>query len=146
MISFIKKSYRIYAMSPVGRLCNTEKLRKFMAMAGIELFGIINKNGRMMDFLSRKDLDISNEKKEILFMQMALQSSMQREFDEDFGSVNFCVIQREKMKFICRPIGTDNMALVVTNKKTNDGENFNVIDDMCKMYNSEIHAQEGIAI
>lgn len=117
-----------------------------MAMAGIELFGIINKNGRMMDFLSRKDLDISNEKKEILFMQMALQSSMQREFDEDFGSVNFCVIQREKMKFICRPIDTDNMALVVTNKKTNDGENFNVIDDMCKMYNSEIHAQGGIAI
>lgn len=132
-------------MSPIGKLCNTEKLRKFMAMAGIELFGIINKNGRMMDFLSRKDLDISNEKKEILFMQMALQSSMQREFDEEFGSVNFCVIQREKMKFICRPIDTDNMALVVTDKSSDD-EDFNVIEDMCKMYNSEIHAQEGIAI
>lgn len=131
-------------MSSVGRLCNTEKLRKFMAMAGIELFGIINKNGRMMDFLSRKDLDISNEKKEILFMQMALQSSMQREFDEDFGSVNFCVIQREKMKFICRPIGTDNMALVVTNK-TNDDDDLNVIDDMCKMYNSE-YTQKGESI
>ncbi|TBR22110.1 MAG: hypothetical protein EPO63_07855 [Candidatus Nitrosotenuis sp.] len=108
-----------------------------MTTAGIELFGIINKNGRIVDMWSRKDLHISKEKKEILFMQIALQSSMQQDFDEDLGTVSFCMIKREKLRFIYRPIGIGNTALVVTNKN-NDKNDFSVIDDLCKIYNSEI--------
>lgn len=129
-------------MSSVEMICNTERLQKLMTIAGIELFGIINKNGRIVDVWSRKDLDISKEKKEILFMQIALQSSMQCDFDEELGTVRFCITKREKLKFISRPIGEGNTALVVTNKN-NDNEDFSLIDDMCKMYNSEIHAQKG---
>ncbi|MBI5377640.1 MAG: hypothetical protein HZA82_03355 [Thaumarchaeota archaeon] len=124
-------------MSSIEMICNKERLQKTMTAAGIELFGIINKNGRIVDMLSRRDLRISKEKKEILFMQIALQRSMQRDFDEDLGTVSFCMIKREKLRFIYRPIGVGNTALVVTNKN-NDKNDFSMIDDMCKIYNSEI--------
>ncbi|TBR08908.1 MAG: hypothetical protein EPO62_05980 [Candidatus Nitrosotenuis sp.] len=128
-------------MSSIEMMCNTERLQKMMATAGIELFGIINKNGRILDAWSRKDLRISKEKKEILFMQIALQSSMQRDFDEDLGTVSFCMIKREKLRFIYRPIGLGNTALVVTNKN-NDKNDFRLIDDLCKIYSSEMQGED----
>lgn len=127
-------------MSSIEMICNKERLQKMMTASGIELFGIINKNGRIVDMWSRRDLRISKEKKEILFMQIALQSSMQRDFDEDLGTVSFCMIKREKLRFIYRPIGVGNTALVVTNK-SNDKNDFSTIDDLCKIYNSEIHVR-----
>lgn len=127
-------------MSSVEMICNAEKLQKTMTTSGIELFGIINKNGRIVDVWSRKDLRISKEKREILFMQIALQSSMQRDFDEDLGTVSFCMIRREKLRFIYRPIGVGNTALVVTNRN-NDKNDFSLIDSMCKIYDSEIRQQ-----
>ena len=124
-------------MSSIEMMSNTERLQNMVTDAGIGLFGIINKNGRIVDMWSGKDFRISKEKKEILFMQIALQSSMQRDFDEDLGTVSFCMIKREKLRFVYRPIGAGNTALVVTNKN-NDKNDFRLIDDMCKMYNSEI--------
>jgi hypothetical protein len=124
-------------MSSVEMMSSEERLQKIIGAAGIELFGIINKNGRLVDSWGRKELRISKEKKEILFMQIALQSSMQRDFDEDLGTVSFCMIRREKLRFIYRPIGAGNTALVVTNKN-NDKNDFSLIDGMCKIYDSEV--------
>lgn len=117
-------------------ITSTERLEKMMASAEIELFGIINKNGRMVDSWSRNDLHISKEKKEILFMQVALQSSMQHDFDEHFGAVSFCMIKRKKLKFVYRPIGAGNTALLVTSTD-NSANDFSLINDMCKIYSSK---------
>ena len=124
-------------MSSTEMMHNTERLQRLMTTSGVKMFGIINKNGRLIERFGRKELDISKEKREILFMQIALQSSMQRDFDEDLGAVSFCMINREKLKFIYRPIGAGNTALVVTSKNS-DGDDFSTIDDLCKMHDSQI--------
>lgn len=123
-------------MSSIEMIPNTERLQKIVSEIGIGLFGIINKNGRLVDSWSGKDLRISKEKREILFMQIALQSSMQRDFDEDLGPVSFCMTKREKLRFIYRPIGDGNTALVITSKN-NDKNDFSLIDEMCRIYDSE---------
>lgn len=128
-------------MSSVEMIPSEERLQKIIDASGIELFGIINKNGRIVDSWGRKELRISKEKKEILFMQIALQSSMQQDFDEDLGTVSFCMIRREKLRFIYRPIGAGNTALVVTNKN-NDKNDFSLIDGMCKIYDSEVRRRD----
>lgn len=120
-------------MSSVEMISNTERLEKFMVSAEIELFGIINKNGRMIDSWSRNDLHISKERKEILYMQIALQSSMQRDFDEHFGVVSFVTIKRKKLKFVYCPTDAGNTALLITSKN-NATDDFSLINDMCMMY------------
>ena len=122
-------------MSSVKMITNAERLQNMMASAEIEMFGIISKNGRMVDSWSRNDLRISKEKMEILFMQVALQSSMQRDFDEELGTVSFCTVKRKKLKFVYRPIGSGNTALLVTSKD-NDRNESGLIDDMCMAYDS----------
>lgn len=123
-------------MSSVKMITNAERLQNMIASAEIEMFGIINKNGRVVDSWSRNDIRISKEKMEILFMQIALQSSMQRDFDEEFGTVSFCTVKRKKLKFVYRPIGSGNTALLVTSKD-NDRNEFGLIDDMCMAYDSK---------
>jgi hypothetical protein len=123
-------------MSSVKMISNAERLQNMMASAEIEMFSIINKNGRIVDSLSRNDLRISKEKREILFMQIALQSSMQRDFDEELGTVSFCTVKRKKLKFVYRPIGSGNTALLVMSKN-NDRDESSMIDDMCSAYESK---------
>ena len=123
-------------MSSVKMITNVERLQNMMASAAIEMFGIISKNGRVVDSWSRNDLRISKEKMEILFMQIALQSSMQSDFDEELGTVSFCTVKRKKLKFVYRPIGSGNTALLVTSKD-NDRNESGLIDDMCMAYDSK---------
>lgn len=105
-------------------------LERWMAEVGIELFVIINNGGRIIDSFGSKDLSISEEKKRMLLMQMALQSSMQDDYNEEFGKVRSCIVQRNKLKFICCPIGEDKTALVVANKTIPDVDIINHINQI----------------
>jgi hypothetical protein len=67
---------------------------------GVEFIGLINKQGRMEDMLFKNDINLTKEKKEMFSMGLRLQSSMQSDFDSDFGSVSYTMTEREKSKFI----------------------------------------------
>jgi len=67
---------------------------------GVEFIGLINKQGRMENMLFKNDIDLTKEKKEMFSMGLRLQSSMQSDFDSDFGSVSYTMTEREKSKFI----------------------------------------------
>ena len=47
-------------------------------------------------------------------MKIALRASMQSDFDEELGKVNYCMTQRGDRKFISVPILGDNTVLIVT--------------------------------
>ncbi len=70
---------------------------------GVEFIGLINKQGKMESTLGKEDINLTEERKEMYLMGLALQSSMQSDFDSEFGSVSYTVTEREKSKFISIP-------------------------------------------
>ena len=50
-------------------------------------------------------------------MKIALRNSMQKDFDEYLGPVNYCMTQRGKAQFISIPAVNGNTILVITKKK-----------------------------
>jgi len=70
----------------------------------IQSVAVINKNGRAIEEKARGDSDLMSDKKnEMYFMQCALQISMARDFDEEFGPVSFTITERENSKFVSIP-------------------------------------------
>jgi hypothetical protein len=105
-------------------------LERWIAKVGIELFVIINNSGRIIDSFGNNNLNISEEKKRLLLMQMALQSSMQSDYNEEFGKVRSCIVRRNELKFICCPISIDKNVLVVANKTIPDIDIINHINQL----------------
>ncbi len=83
---------------------------------GIELIGLINGKGRMVDSIGKGVIDLPKQKRDMFFMKIALRNSMQKDFDEDLGDVNYCVTQRGSTKYISIPCRGENTILVVTKK------------------------------
>lgn len=71
----------------------------------IQSVAIINKNGRAIEKKTRGNTDLlmPDQKNEIYFMQFALQISMARDFDNEFGPVSYTVTERENSKFVSIP-------------------------------------------
>jgi len=67
---------------------------------GVEFIGLINKQGRMENTLFKNEINLTKERKEMFSMELMLQSSMQSDFDSEFGSVSYTVTEREKSKFV----------------------------------------------
>jgi hypothetical protein len=84
----------------------------------VEFVGIINEKGRLVETIG-KDLlcDMPRDRKEMFCMKIALRSSMQKDFDEYLGPVNYCMTQRGKAQFISIPAVNGNTILVITKKK-----------------------------
>ncbi len=96
---------------------------------GLEMIGIINKRGRMTESIGFDSLSMSKSKKEMFLMKIALRASMQRDFDEELGIVNYCMTQRGDQKFISIPTFGDNTVLAVTK---NDCDHEELVNNITK--------------
>jgi hypothetical protein len=85
----------------------------------VKLVGIINRKGRMVGSIGHGTIDLPENKKEMFFMKIALRNSMQQDFDEDLGIVNYCITQRGGTKYISVPVPNGNTILAVTKKDSN---------------------------
>ena len=81
---------------------------------GVEFIGIINKRGKLTNWIGSVCFCMSETDKDMFFMQIALRSSMQKDFDKDLGMVTCCITQRESRKFISIPTSNDNTVLAIT--------------------------------
>lgn len=124
-------------MSSLEMVGNAKAPEQF-SIPGVELFGIVNKQGKMVDCFGKKDLELSKNKKDMFLMQIALCNSMQSDFNEEFGNVNFCVVHRAKMRFISFPISEGSIALAVIDKKTNYKT---IVNRIKQMYADRIGSQ-----
>lgn len=70
---------------------------------GVEYVAIINKNGKIEDAIYKNDINLTREKKEIFSLGLRLQISMQGDFDEEFGSVNYTLTERKNSRFVSIP-------------------------------------------
>ena len=98
--------------------------------SGVEFVGIINNKGRMIDFIGTDFPVMPKDKRDMFFMKIALRNSMQRDFDEFLGPVNYCLTQRGDTKFISIPISGEKTVFVVTK---NDVDHEDVIAKINKI-------------
>jgi len=66
----------------------------------ILLVAIINSKGRVVEAKMRDDRvtkDLTDQKREMFFMQIALKSAMHRDFDGEFGLTKYAYSIREKI-------------------------------------------------
>ena len=85
----------------------------------IEFVGIINNRGKMIESIGNGTINMPKGKKEMFFMKIALRNSMQKDFDEDLGAVNYCLTQRGSAKYISIPVCNDNTIFAITKKEAN---------------------------
>ena len=82
---------------------------------GLEWIGLINKNGRLVDSVSTNSFEIPpKDKQEMWLMSIALIHSMQKDYDEEYGPLNYFMTQRRDLKFIAIPTADCNTFLAVT--------------------------------
>ena len=67
---------------------------------GIDFIGLINKQGKLESALFKNDINLTAEQKEMYMMGLRLQSSMQSDYDSQFGPVRYTITEREKSKFV----------------------------------------------
>ena len=68
----------------------------------IDFVAIIDQKGRVIENKIRDDRVIKNlteQKREMLFMESALQMSMIQDFNDEFGAMKYTYLTREKISF-----------------------------------------------
>lgn len=95
----------------LNELCNSiSNLNK-----NIQSVVVINKNGRAIE---KNNCEIANEipreKYEMFFMQRALEISMGRDFDDEYGPINYAFTERENLSLFSFPI--NDFIILVTSK------------------------------
>jgi len=64
----------------------------------IEMVTVLNQKGRPIETMVREgtDMDLTPAKKEMFFMQCILQTSMNKDNDDEFGRVKSSIVERER--------------------------------------------------
>lgn len=70
---------------------------------GVDRIIMINENGRAEEILSRSTINLSSQKQEILHMSFRLHHSLLQDFDEEYGKVDYLVVERENVKLLSVP-------------------------------------------
>lgn len=83
----------------------------------IQSVSVISKMGRLVENSSRPEFakKFPDTKNEHLLMQCVLQISMGRDFDEDYGPINYHISERANLTLLTLPVD-DNVLLVTCNK------------------------------
>lgn len=83
---------------------NSKTQDKLLVLKGIEFACIINKHGRIEQNISNNAINLPKEKIEMFSMGACLQNSMQNDYNEEFGKVNYNITVRENSKFVSIPV------------------------------------------
>jgi hypothetical protein len=83
---------------------------------GLKFACIINKNGKASHVFNEGFLGMNNKKKEMLFMETALQTRMTEDFDKDLGKVNCNMTERGDLKYVTAPLSSKRMIFAAMDK------------------------------
>ncbi len=87
-----------------------------LSVDGVEFVGFISKLGRVIDYSCKNEINLTQEQKETLFMSTSLNLSMQKDYDDNFGSVQYIVSERENSKIVSIPAPFGSIILVMKKK------------------------------
>lgn len=83
----------------------------------IHLVVVIDQKGRVIENKMRDDRltkDLTDQKRDMLFIECALQLSMIRDFDDEFGKLRYAYSTREKISFFSFLL--NDYAIIVVNE------------------------------
>ena len=103
-------------------------------LSGIRFTAIINKNGRKISggFNPRiTPLEKDDQKMEMLFMEIALDLSMRKEFDNSLGIINAIVSYRDRVNIITIPY-RDNLILISAEPELEPSKIISIASDTIK--------------
>jgi hypothetical protein len=80
---------------------------------GVEQIIMINENGRGEEMLSGNKTNLSNKKHEIFCMGFRLHHSLLQDFDEEYGKVNYFVVERDNAKLLSVPLYSHKLIAIM---------------------------------
>ena len=80
---------------------------------GVDRIIMINDYGRAEEMLSRSTINMSSQRQEILHMSFRLHHSLLQDFDEEYGKVNYFVIERENVKILSIPFHSSKLLFIM---------------------------------
>ena len=98
----------------VAKVCNN--IISFIP--GIHFVSVINKNGRMIDTKLSDDSNTKNltqQELEMLYIQRALQTCMNKELDEKWGSLYYTISGRDSMLEFIFPFNNEIIFIATNN-------------------------------
>ena len=123
---------------PLELLCDSIlKLNK-----SIQSVAIINNRGRIIEKMSRFKFtrNFPNHLSELFCMSCVLQVSMGRDFDENYGPINYHISKRTNLTMITFPIN-ENLILATIDKNTSpimlSRRIIHLIDDHMKLFQTK---------
>lgn len=93
-----------------------KSIESHLLVEGVEFVGLISKLGRVIDYSCKNDIDLTKEQKEMLFMMTSLNLSMQGDYDDNFGTVQYIVTERKNSKIVSIPAPFGSIVLVMKKK------------------------------
>ena len=96
-----------------GYLQLENKCQELLKDDAIRFVGIINSMGQLISggFAEGVDLVETDEKRRMLYIQMALEIAMRKEFDDTLGKINYIATNRNKVLMITIPVD-DHVILI----------------------------------
>ena len=92
-----------------------KSIESHFSVEGLEFVGFISKQGRVIDYSCENEI-LSQEQKETLFMMTSLNLSMQRDYDDNFGAVQYIVVERKNSKIVSIPAPFGSILLIMNKK------------------------------
>ena len=94
------------------------KCNEFLRDDEIRFVGVVNNMGNLIagGLSNRVDWIETDEKRRMLYMQMALEISMRKDFDDTLGEINYVSTNRKNIMMITIPL--NNNILLISAKRT----------------------------
>ena len=92
-----------------------KSIESHFSVEGLEFVGFISKQGRVIDYSCKNEI-LPQEQKETLFMMTSLDLSMQRDYDDNFGAVQYIVVERKNSKIVSIPAPFGSILLIMNKK------------------------------
>ena len=89
------------------------KIRSFLENK-IQYLSLINNQGKI-EIIFGNEIVSDPQRKEMLGMSIRLQNSLQKDFDNEFGLIDYIIIERENLRFFLLPYSA-YVILAVTGK------------------------------
>ncbi len=98
------------------------KCRKLLSNDEIRFVGVINRMGNLIagGISDGVDLIETDEKRRKLYLQIALEISMRKDFDDTLGEINYVATNRDNVLMIAMPMS--NHVLLISAKSTSIAE------------------------
>jgi hypothetical protein len=93
-----------------------KSIESHLLVDGVEFVGFISKLGRVIDYSYKNEINLTQEQKETLFMATSLNLSMQRDYDDNLGAIQYIVTERENSKIVSIPASFGSIILVMKKK------------------------------